>query len=159
MRQDRQSCQATRHLVQPTSVYDCNSLDPVVSPQAAPREIKLRCIVGARLLLDDGAGYLAWPRVARPISQHLGCLDIPSRSTVLLIGAVAVRGAKPTLSNRYLGGSMAYRIRRSPVHTREIAPIVPDRHSGSAYLSLQRLSFEDIRPGRHLQNDLKKGGS
>src|SRR3978361_2029077 len=42
-------------------ICDRNSLAGVVRAHVAAKEVKLRCIVGARLLLDDGAGYLAWP--------------------------------------------------------------------------------------------------
>ena len=42
-------------------VCDLNSLAGVVRAHVAAREVNIRFIVGARLVLDDGASYLAWP--------------------------------------------------------------------------------------------------
>lgn len=40
---------------------DRNSLAGVVRAHVAAKQVKIRFIVGARLVLDDGASYLAWP--------------------------------------------------------------------------------------------------
>ena len=42
-------------------VADTNSLAGIVRAHAAAKEIGVRCVVGARLVLQDGAEYLAWP--------------------------------------------------------------------------------------------------
>jgi len=42
-------------------VCDTNSLAGVVRAHVAAKEVGLRFIVGTRLVLDDGASYLAWP--------------------------------------------------------------------------------------------------
>ena len=42
-------------------VCDTNSLAGVVRAHVAAKEIRLRFVVGTRLLLNDGAKYLAWP--------------------------------------------------------------------------------------------------
>ena len=42
-------------------VADTNSLAGVVRGHVAAKEIGLRFVVGTRLVLDDGAAYLAWP--------------------------------------------------------------------------------------------------
>jgi error-prone DNA polymerase len=42
-------------------VSDTNSLAGIVRAHAAAKEIGVRCVVGARLVLQDGAEYLAWP--------------------------------------------------------------------------------------------------
>jgi error-prone DNA polymerase len=42
-------------------VCDLNSLAGVVRAHVAAKEMKLRFVVGARIVLDDGAAYLAWP--------------------------------------------------------------------------------------------------
>jgi error-prone DNA polymerase len=42
-------------------VCDTNSLAGVVRAHVAAKEIGIRFIVGTRLVLDDGASYLAWP--------------------------------------------------------------------------------------------------
>src|ERR1700710_1306929 len=51
-------------------VCDTNSLAGVVRAHVAAKDVGIRFIVGTRLLLDDGASYLAWPAdplyVARP---------------------------------------------------------------------------------------------
>ena len=40
---------------------DTNSLAGVVRAHVAAKQAGLRFVVGARLLLDDGAQYLVWP--------------------------------------------------------------------------------------------------
>ena len=42
-------------------VCDTNSLAGVVRAHVAAQDVGLRFVVGTRLVLDDGAGYLAWP--------------------------------------------------------------------------------------------------
>ncbi len=42
-------------------VCDTNSLAGVVRAHVAAKDVGLRFVVGTRLVLDDGAGYLAWP--------------------------------------------------------------------------------------------------
>ena len=42
-------------------VCDLNSLAGVVRAHVAAKDVKLRFVVGARIVLDDGAAYLAWP--------------------------------------------------------------------------------------------------
>lgn len=42
-------------------VCDTNSLAGVVRAHVAAKEVGIRFIVGTRLVLEDGASYLAWP--------------------------------------------------------------------------------------------------
>jgi error-prone DNA polymerase len=42
-------------------IADVNTLAGVVRAHVAAREVGIRCVVGARLVLLDGAEYLAWP--------------------------------------------------------------------------------------------------
>ncbi|WP_158805730.1 PHP domain-containing protein, partial [Acidisoma sp. L85] len=42
-------------------VCDTNSLAGVVRAHVAAKDVGIRFIVGTRLVLDDGASYLAWP--------------------------------------------------------------------------------------------------
>ena len=42
-------------------VCDRNSLAGVVRAHVAAKDVKLRFVVGTRIVLDDGAAYLAWP--------------------------------------------------------------------------------------------------
>jgi error-prone DNA polymerase len=41
------------------NVCDCNSLAGVVRAYVAAKDLKLRFVVGTRLVLDDGASHLA----------------------------------------------------------------------------------------------------
>src|SRR6202167_721491 len=41
-------------------VCDLNSVAGVVRAHVAAKDLKLRFVVGSRLVLDDGAAYLAW---------------------------------------------------------------------------------------------------
>jgi error-prone DNA polymerase len=63
-------------------ICDTNSLAGVVRAHVAAKEARLRFAVGARLVLEDGAGYLAWPtdrasygRLTRLLS--LGRMRVP----------------------------------------------------------------------------------
>ena len=63
-------------------ICDTNSLAGVVRAHVAAKEARLRFAVGARLVLEDGASYLAWPtdrasygRLTRLLS--LGRMRVP----------------------------------------------------------------------------------
>ena len=67
-------------------VCDTNSLAGVVRAHVAAKEVGLRFIVGTRLVLDDGASYLAWPFVTpesqlRPFNAKAGD-GMPQRAMV-----------------------------------------------------------------------------
>jgi error-prone DNA polymerase len=60
-------------------IADANSLAGVVRAHVAAREVGIRFVVGARLVLQDGAEYLAWP-TDRPSYRRLTRLLALGRS-------------------------------------------------------------------------------